>query len=228
MKLKLLVLLLLILQVEGYAQKNKIFGVFAGGGIATANNYDVSLSGGLDVAWGLNVRSLVGLELLYQQYSVLYDNEALGAKKALGTAGEILRHKSAYMFISPKFRFCLGRRQNNHFYFAPGIGFNAGGYDSLRRWSTVSMMGGLKRIDTTIDQTENINSMVLRVAVGATQYLRMGEHWRFSFTEDFGVIPGSLTKTSDYSDINRSYLSQSKVNPAYVSIRIGISHTRLP
>lgn len=38
MKLKLLALLLFILQVEGYAQKNKIFGVFAGGGIATANN----------------------------------------------------------------------------------------------------------------------------------------------------------------------------------------------
>lgn len=228
MKLRLLTLLLLFVTFEGYSQKNKIFGVFAGGGVATANNYDVALSGGLDLAYGLNLRSFLGAEVLYQQFSLLYDNEVNSAKGALGTAGEIFRHKSAYVFVSPKFRFCLGRRQNNHFYFAPGIGFNTGGYDSVRRWNTYSTPGGLQRFDTTTDQSKNINSMVLRVGVGAVQYLHLGDHWRISINEDFGVIAGSLTKTSDYEDVTRSYLSRSKVNPAYVSIRIGIAHTRFP
>ena len=228
MKSILLALLLSITAFRGYSQKNNIVGIFAGGGIATSSNYDVSLSGGLDIAKGLSRRSFVGVELFYQQFSLLYDNEALGAKNATGSAGEILRHKSAYAFIAPKFRFCAGRKQNVHFYFNAGIGMNMGGYDSLRRFSSVPTSGGFIRADTTVDQSENINSMVLRVGVGCTQYMPIGRRWRFTLTEDFGFLPGSLTKTSDYSDVSRTTYSPGKLNPTYFSIRLGISRTRFP
>jgi len=228
MKPILLALILLSSVFKGYSQKNNIVGVFAGGGIASSSNYNVALSGGLDIAKGLNRRSFIGVEILYQQYSLLYDNEINSFRHATGSEGEIIMHKTAYAFVSPKFRFCLGRRQNNHFYFSAGIGMNMGGYDSLRRFSTLSTPNGLKRYDTTLDMSKNINSMVLRIGVGCTQYLMMGNHWRFTFTEDFGFLPGSLTKTSNFEDVTRTQYSVGKLNPTYASIRIGIAHTKLP
>jgi len=228
MKPILLALLLSFSAAGGYAQKNTIFGVFAGGGVATTNNYDVALSGGIDYAKGLNLRSFVGVEIFYQQFSLLYDNEINSNKHATGSEGEIIMHKTAYAFIAPKFRFCLGRRQNNHFYMSAGLGMNMGGYDSLRRFQTISTPSGMVRTDTTLDKSKNINSMVLRVGVGATQHLSMGRHWRFTFTEDFGFLPGSLTKTSNFEDVTRSAYSVGKLNPTYVSIRLGIAHTKLP
>jgi hypothetical protein len=168
--------------------------VFAGGGVATTNNYDVALSGGIDYAKGLNLRSFVGVEIFYQQFSLLYDNEINSQKHATGSEGEIIMHKTAYAFIAPKFRFCLGRRQNNHFYMSAGLGMNMGGYDSLRRFQTISTPSGMVRIDTTLDKSKNINSMLLRVGVGATQHLSMGRHWRFTFTEDKTEIKNRMVK----------------------------------
>ncbi|GAA4464322.1 hypothetical protein GCM10023093_14440 [Nemorincola caseinilytica] len=227
MKPILLALLLSFSAVTGYSQKNSIIGVFAGGGIATTSNYDVALSGGIDYAKGLNVWSFLGMEVAYQQFSLLYDNEANGAKRATGFAGEILRHNSAYLFLSPKFRYCAGRYRNTHIYVNAGIGMNMGGYDSLRRWSSISTPNGIVRSDTTLDQSANIKSMVLRVGMGITQYLYMGNNWRFTFTGDFGFLPGSLTETGNPSvDVSRTPYSPSKLNPTYISLRIGISRTR--
>ncbi len=226
MKPILLAFLLSVSAMSGYSQKNTILGFFAGGGLATSGNYDVALSGGLDYARGMNLRSFMGIEAFYQQYSLLYDNEANSAKKATGYAGEILRHNSAYFFIAPKFRYCAGRYQNTHLYFNVGLGFSMGGYDSVRRWNTVSTPNGFVRNDTTLDQSDNINSTVLRVGLGITQYLYLGNNWRFTFTGDFGFLPGSLTATSNFEDVARSPYSIGKVNPAYISLRIGIARTR--
>lgn len=228
MKPILLVAFLSFTAIQGYSQKNTIFGVFAGGGCATSNNYDVALSGGVDFAKGQSPRSFLGAELLYQQFSLLYDNEANSARHGTGTDGEIIRHKSAFIFVSPKFRYCVGRNLHTHFYFSPGIGFNMGGYDSVRRFSSVYSTGGFIRYDTTLDMSANINSMLIRIGLGCTQYFPIGSHWRFTLTEDFGFLPGSLTKTSDYTDVTRSSYSPSKLNPGYISIRLGISHTKFP
>jgi hypothetical protein len=228
MKSILLAFILSVSALNGYSQKNTIIGVFAGGGIASTSNYNVALSGGIDYAKGLNLRSFIGVEVFYQQFSLLYDNEINSNRHAQGSEGEIIMHKTAYAFIAPKFRFCLGRRQNNHFYFSAGVGMNMGGYDSLRRFNTLSTPSGYKRFDTTYDMSKNINSMVLRIGVGCTQHLIMGNHWRFTFTEDFGFLPGSLTKTGGFEDVNRGPYSVGKLNPTYASIRIGIAHTKFP
>ncbi len=228
MKSTLLALLLSFSVLKGYSQKNTIIGLFGGGGVATANNYDIGLSGGLDYAKGVALRSFFGAEVFYQQFSLLYDNEANSARHATGYAGEITRHSSAYFFIAPKFRYCAGRKQNIHIYLNAGIGMGMGGYDSVRKFNTISTPNGYLRTDTTLDMSENINSMVMRIGVGCTQYLPIGNHWRFTLTEDIGFIPGSLTKTSDFTDVTRTNYSPAKVNPTYFSIRIGISHTKFP
>jgi hypothetical protein len=56
----------------------------------------------------------------------------------------------------------------------------------------------------------------------------IGRRWRFTLTEDLGFLPGSLTKTSDYSDVSRTTYSPGKLNPTYFSVRLGISRTRFP
>ncbi len=226
MKSILLALLLSFTLFKGYSQKNTIAGIYAGGGIATTNNFDVALSGGLDYAKGLNLRTFLGAEVFYQQFSLLYDNEARSARGGSGFAGEMLRHTSAYIFIAPKLRYCAGRHQNAHFYVDAGLGMNMGGYDSLHRWNSVSTPNGYVRMDTTVDQSENIKSMVLRFGAGWTQYIYLGNHWRFTFTTDFGFLPGSLTETSNFADVTRSSYSPGKLNPTYVSVRIGIAHTK--
>ncbi len=226
MKPILLAFLLSVSATTGYSQRNSIIGIFAGGGIATASNYDVALSGGLDYAKGLNVRFFMGTEVFYQQFSLLYDKEVNGARNGTGYEGELLSHRSAYMFIAPKFRYCAGRYQNTHIYVNAGIGMNMGGYDSVRRWSTMSTPNGLVRTDRVTDQSQNINSMVFRIGAGITQYLYMGANWRFTFTGDVGFLPGSLTTTSDYADAGRSPYSAGKLNPTYVSLRLGIGRTR--
>ncbi len=229
MKSRLLALILLSLStIKGYSQKNTIIGLFAGGGCATTNNYDVALSGGLDYSKGLNVRSFWGVQVFYQQFSLLYDKEINANRHAQGSEGEIIMHKTAYAFITPKFMFCLGDRHINYFQVSAGLGMNMGGYDSLRRFYTTSTPNGYVRYDTTLDKSKNINSMVLRIGVAATQYLYMGRHWRFTLSEDVGFLPGSLTKTSGYTDVSRWPYSVGKLNPTYLSLRIGISHTKLP
>lgn len=231
MKSRLLALILLSLSMyKGYSQnqKNTIIGLFAGGGVATTNNYNVALCGGLDFAKGLNVRSMFGAQIFYQQFSLLYDQEINSNKHAQGSEGEIIMHKSAYAFITPKLMFSLGDRAINYFHVSAGIGINVGGYDSLRRFYTYSTPNGYVRYDTTLDMSKNINSMVLRVGVGATQYLYMGRNWRFTLSEDVGFLPGSLTKTSSFEDVTRWPYSAGKLNPTYISLRIGISHTKLP
>lgn len=226
MKATVLALLLSVLSVTGHAQRNSIIGVFAGGGIATSYNYDVSLSGGLDYAKGLNEWSFIGLEVAYQQFSLLYDNELNGAKGHSGIEGEILKHKSAFAFLSPKFRYCAGRYRNTHIYTNVGLGMNMGGTETLNRFGYTTSPNGNIRFDTTIDKSANIKSMVMRVGMGLSQYLYMGNNWRFTFTLDFGFIPGTLTETSAYTDATRTPYSPPKLNPAYGSLRIGIARTR--
>lgn len=220
--------LLSISAFTGYSQRNVLVGGFAGGGIATSNNYDVALSGGMDLAVGMAWRSFVGMEVFYQQFSLLYDNEANSARHATGTAGEIISHRSQYVFLAPKFRFCAGKGNHTHFYLNAGVGMNMGGYDSVRKFGNNFTSTGLVRFDSTYDMSENINSMVLRVGLGVTQYIPLGRHWRFTFTGDVGFLPGSLTKSSDFEDVTRTSYSPAKLNPTYISLRIGITHTRFP
>ncbi len=228
MKPLLLVAFLSILTLSGYSQRNTIFGLSAGGGCAVSNNYNIGLSGGVDYAKGFTARTFLGAEIFYQQYSLLYDREANSARGALGVSGEIIRHKSAYAFFAPKFRFCAGRYHHTHFYANAGIGLKTGGYDSVRRFSSVYTTAGYMRTDTTLDMSSNINGMVMRIGVGWTQYMPIGNHWRFTFTTDLGFLPGSLTKSGSYEDVTRTVYSPAKLNPAYVSVRIGIAHTRFP
>ena len=113
-----------------------------------------------------------------------------------------------------------------------GVGYNVGGYDSLRKWdysystntSSTNGTGTLGQYDSVIGKSKNITKMMFRVGLGLTEYAAMGEHWRFTFTEDFGFLTKTLTTTGTITDPSRTKYSTNGLQPGYISFMIGISH----
>ena len=230
MKRILLIAYLSILAVPGFSQQeeghNTLFGLYGGAGWLTKYNYDVAPSIGFEFLKEIHRRTYFGFDLFYQGYSMYYDNEANDATHGTGVAGMILRHTSSYVFIAPKFEYALGANDVVHAYVALGIGFKISGFDSLRKWDHSYNEPGVTYYDSTLDLSKNINSMILRVSFGFKEYLPLGAHWRFTFTEDFGFLPNSLTKTSDANDPARTQYGPAKMNPGCISLQIGITHSK--
>jgi hypothetical protein len=227
MKRILLVVLLSFLAIPGFSQfhANTFIGLYGGAGCASKNNYNVAPSLGIAFLRGISTRYLIGADLFYQTYSLYYDNEQNSAKHGSGNAGVILRHLSSYAFFTPKFEYAIGFNGHLHVYTTVGVGFKMSGYDTLQKWDHSYTSSGLGNYDSTLDMTKNLNSMLFRIGVGFKQYLKLGDHWRFVITEDFGFLPSGLTKTGDPDQPARTQYSPNKLNPAYISLQIGISHT---
>ncbi|MFI5196377.1 MAG: hypothetical protein ACHQD8_04745 [Chitinophagales bacterium] len=230
MKRILLVVFLSFLSFSGFSQEksNTIISLYAGGGCATSNNYDVAPSVGFNFLKGIFHRAFFGADVFYQTYALYYDNEQNSAKHGTGNAGVILRHASSFAFVTPKFEYGFGHTQCLKAYLSFGVGFKTGGFDSLRKWDHSYGTSSVNNYDSTLDLSKNINSMLFRVGVGFKEYLHLGHHWWFTFTEDFGFLPSGLTKTGDPDAPARTQYSPQKLNPGYISLQIGITHTRFP
>ena len=221
---------LLLLAVTCFSQEkfrsNTIAGIYAGGGAATSNNYNIAPSLGFVLIKGYGNRSFFGGTLFYQAFSLRYDNEQNSARNGTGNAGAILRNVSSYVFLAPQFEQSLGKHNNFHVYFNLGIGFKVSGFDSLRKWDHSYGNPGVYNFDSSLDLSKNLNSMVFRIGVGFNQLLGLGPHWRLIFYEDFGFLPGGITKTGDPYNSSRTQYTPHKLTPGYISVRIGISHTK--
>ena len=227
MKRILLVAFLSFLSIPGFSQSNTFIGLYGGVGCATANNYDVAPSVGFEFVKGISYRSGLGVDLFYQTYSLYYDNEENSAKHGTGLAGVIDRNATSYVFLAPKIRVGLGPNQRNKVFFDIGIGFKVGGFDSLRKWDHSYNANGVGNYDSSLNLSKNINSMMLRIGLGFTQYLHLSRHWHFTITEDFGFLPTSLSKTSDQNTPGRTEYFPQKLNPCYISLQIGLCHSSL-
>jgi len=170
-------------------------------------------------------RTFLGVDIFYQGYAVSYDNEAGSAKFGQGQAGVNIFNKSAYVFFSPKLSIGIRKEQNIKFYTTAGIGYNMSGTETMRKWD--NRYGTLPgNYDSTIVTTANINKMLVRVGFGLEEYLSVGNRWFLCFREDFGFISNSLSTTSDSDNPSRTPYSPHSLNPGYVSIQIGFSHTK--
>jgi hypothetical protein len=228
MKRLLLAAFLSCFAVPGFSQEgtNTIFGLYGGAGMATSNNYNVAPSVGFSFIKGIHTRGFLGADLFYQTFSLYYDNEAHGATHGAGTAGAIVRNASSYVFITPKLEYGFGRYQHVHIYGSVGAGFKVGGYDSLRKFDhSYSSTGNPNNYDSSLDQSKNMNSLLLRFSVGVKEYFSLGAHWRFTLTEDFGFIGSSLTK-DDLTNPSRTPYTPRSLSPGYISLQIGIAHTK--
>jgi hypothetical protein len=98
----------------------------------------------------------------------------------------------------------------------------------MRKWDRGNGYS-VAQYDSTIDTSPNLNSMLLRIGVGMTEYIHVGfglTKWWFTVTEDFGFIPSSITKSSDFnSPEHTQYSPGGKLNPYFISLYIGLYHT---
>jgi hypothetical protein len=242
MKRIILVAFLSFLAIRGLSQampeKNNLFGFFAGGGVSTTYNYDAGISGGVSFDKELGSKDFghhnyIGGMLFYQGFNMLSDREQYGAKNGSGNAGVTLLNKSGYIFITPKFSHDFGRRGDDFYkhdfikaYVDFGAGFKMSGTETLRKWDH-DFGASYGDYDSVINTSKNMKSMVLRVGFGFTEYFHMGAHWMFTLTEDFGYVPGSITKTTDPKDPSRTYYTPHSLTPTYFSVQIGIAHSKL-
>ncbi len=84
------------------------------------------------------------------------------------------------------------------------------GSEKFRKWdhSHGSAPGDY---DSTMATDANINSMLIRIGVGLTEYIHLGHgKWWFTITEDGGFLGNSLSKTGD-ADITTP--SRTRVQP---------------
>ena len=225
MKRLILLAFLSFLAMRGIAQTNSFFGIYGGGGIATANNYDVGTCGGFEFLKGLFDRSALGATVFYQGYAMLYDHEAYSAKNGTGIAGVSILNRSSYIFFAPKFTHDVGKKGFLKYYFDAGVGYNMSGKETMRKWDNTHG-AALGNYDSTIDTSPNINKLIFRVGVGFTEFLSLHGHWWFTVTEDFGFLPKSVSTSSDVDNPERTQYTPHNMNPAYVSLQIGITHTK--
>ena len=236
MKRILLLAFLCFTTFQGFSQAT-IWGIYGGAGCATANNYDMGPSGGLELLFTghRGGRVFIGTDIFYQVYSLYTDNEANSAKNENGYTGWTERLYASYAYVTPKFSYGLGKKQNVKIYATFGIGYNISGIDSVRKWDYgynsygyyTTPTSGTTQYDSILDKSKNINKMILRGSVGMTESLHMGTHWFLSFTEDFGFIGKSLTQTGTSSDGSRTVYSTNGLKPGYISLLVGISHYKL-
>jgi hypothetical protein len=224
MKRILLITLICCMAIPGYSQ-NSIFGFFGGIGASTSFNYDAGAAGGITFLKQGKGRSGIGADLFYQGYALKYDNEANGIKNGTGVAGVTILDQTSYMFLTPKIAQTFGHYGTLEAYLSCGVGFKVGGTEIMRKWDH-SNGYGYGNYDSTIDSSPNLNSMVFRIGFGLKEYIYLGGKWWFTVTEDFGVMPSSITKSSDPHDPSRTpYSPAGKLNPYFLSIFIGLSHT---
>ncbi|MCD6010155.1 MAG: hypothetical protein K0Q79_17 [Flavipsychrobacter sp.] len=223
MKKIILAVLLPFICVSGYAQ-NTIFGFWGGLGASVNHSYDLSTAGGFTFIKHGRSRIGIGADLFYQSFPFKYDKEAYGLKNGTSNAGMIIQGKPSYIFVTPKFTGKFGKGGNFEFYATAGAGFKMGGTETMRKWDrTNGVTAG--DYDSTIDTSPNINSMVMRLGVGATQYIWVGKKWFFTVAEDLGFVASSLTKSSDVTNPSRTIYSPSgKLNPFFISVYIGFRH----
>ena len=226
MKRIILLTFLSFFAIKSIAQTGNLIGFYGGAGLALSHNYDAGTTGGFEYLKGIFARTAFGATVFYQGYAVYYDNEAYSAKHGSGNAGVTILNRSSYIFLCPKITHDIGKSGLLKYYFDAGVGFKMSGTETMRKWD-FSHGAAVGNYDSTeIDTSPNINSMVIRVGVGLQQYLKLGNRWWFTFTEDFGFLPKSISSTSDVGNPERTQYTPHNMNPGYVSLHLGISHSK--
>ncbi len=227
MKSIALLFFLTVCSFLGFAQdgSNTIITLYGGGGLATSNNYDVAISGGIAFHKGLVYRTGIGVALFYQGYSILSDKEAYGVTGGTGNAGMVVYNKSSYVFVCPRFYHGIGKGETFKFFLGGGVGFNMGGTETMRKWDK-SHGASVGNYDSTITTTANINKMVFRVGFGFEEHIHLGGKWWMTVIEDFGFLGNPISKTGDVDYASRTFYSPAPMKPGYISLQLGITHSK--
>jgi hypothetical protein len=213
-----------------YLYKPVRLSLFGGAGLATSNNYDLGVSGGLDFHAWIHNSTYLGAFMFLQGHSFFLDNEANSAKHGLGYAGMTYRHESKYLMFCPKIARLLAHKPNFFpwLYLYGGAGFKMSGYDSVQVWDRGQSSTYPGYFDSTLDASKNVKAMILRVGFGFAQDIAIGKNWWFTFKEDFGFVPGGITTTGHIGSGSpaRTPYTPNKMTPAYISLQLGITYIK--
>lgn len=226
MKRILVLAFLSFFTIQSFAQKGTLLGFYGGAGLALTNNYDAGTTGGFEFMKGIFDRTAFGATVFYQGYAMYFDNEAYGAKNGTGNAGVTILNRSSYIFLCPKIIHDIGKTGLIKYYFDFGAGYNMSCTETMRKWD-FSHGAAVGNYDSTaLDTSPNATKLLLRVGVGLTEYLKLGNRWWFTFTEDFGFVPQNLSSTANVTDPERTQYTPRDMKSSYVSLHLGISHSQ--
>ena len=224
MKRLILLAILCIFTGSTFGQ-NTVISLYGGAGTSIKYSYDLGISGGLRFLKIGKGRTAFGAQLFYQGYGFRYDKEDYAKTNGVSIAGVNIVNKTNYICLAPTIGQFFGTHNNTEAYLNVGVGFKMGGNETMRKWDyTNGYASG--NYDSTIDTSPNINSMIFRIGFGMVEYISMGHNWWFTFTEDFGFLTNSISKTTNADDPSRTpYSPTNKINPGYISLQLGITHS---
>ncbi len=216
---KLILLPFLILLLSNSSSANSFTSLWWGAGVTQTNNFGIGQSAGLTYYFGIANGIGLGVQGFMQKYDMYYD------KQQYATVGASMRYSGNYVYIAPMFVSHVVKSGATQAYVSIGLGFKAGGYDSLAKWAYTSWEDPSFNYDSMIDNSKLMQQMTYRIGFGMTHYYTLGGKLKLSITEDIGILPKSLTSGTApadnreiATDFNRFY------KPIYYTLRIGLTY----
>lgn len=215
--MKKFLLIIAILCTGAMAQANSFSTAWNGYGITGKYNYDMGQSFGTTYYRGVAYGVGVGSDVFVQNYNLIYDKDE---GKPFGAT---VRHSSTYSFASPMTIIHLTKKGSSQIYVNAGLGYLVSGYDSVRKWNSLSYRKeGI--YDSLVDRSSNLNQSVYRLGFGVTTYFTIANYLKLSITEDIGFLTSGLSKTTEASSVGFTNSAAKFFKPTYFSIRIGITY----
>ncbi len=220
MKRTLLFLSLCLIASLSFAQAS-FLGVKSGVGFTTTNNSSLSPSFGAEYQISPFRHIYLGGSLFLEGYSFsLHDN----TYEKFGGQGYTLSQNSSYLFIAPKVDATVGRHEYFHFYISGGMGFLINGEQTITattpRYPGQGFFPGV--VYDTGNTSKNINHIIFRLSMGATQHIQVFPFMDLTCGEELGIIPTWISKNTygGYGD------QAMDIKTNYVSLSIGLMYKR--
>ena len=136
-------------------------------------------------------------------------------------------YNATYYFVAPMVVFQLNKSGSTQCYVTGGVGEFNGGISTLNKWSRKSWApNGM--FDSSIDESTNFSSYVLRAGFGFTEFYHLGGNFHLFFNQDFGFLVSPIMSSDNNTQALKGNMNQF-FEPSYFSLRVGIvliTHSR--
>ncbi len=195
MKRFILILFLAFFTIDSFSQGMYGFE----GGFGKTMSYTSHLTPELEgyILTKINRHLYVGGSLGYERFSFLYNSNILPAVVAYGDVINI-RHKSSYLFFSPKIDLGIGYRKYLHLNLSFGAGLYMGGSQWTNKYQQIFTLPATTvfRSDTGGSYTSyNAPTLIFRYGIGLSERIPTYGYWNIILSQDFGYMPKSFDKT---------------------------------
>jgi len=162
----------------------------------------------------INRHLYVGGGLGFERFAFLYNS---GVAPVNTNYGEVIsvRHRSSYLFFSPKIDLGIGYRKYLHLKLSFGAGLYLGGSAWTNKYEqafTTSSAITFTADTASANTSYNTPTLIYQYGAGLSERIPTRGYWNIILSEDFGYMPKSFDKT----------VSNLRTN--YISFSVGIMH----